>query len=257
MRLPILLLTLAVLLPAQVFGQGAIVGTVTDTPYPTRPRALPLPGVTVTVVSESGPPRSVLTGAEGRYEVTDLPAGTYTLTFTLPGLFAPSREVALVSDGATVTVDATLSVGPIEFRNYVPRGPRFPPSPEVTACLHDGLETSAERQRREQALGAMRLIGDVLTTLRPLGSVPSWEELAQSDVVAGIRAETGARGDIARLVRWGESELLPGWGLAWVKGDDEVQYALIDLNDPCAFALSWQDLSGTTPGRRYRIVPLE
>ena len=58
---------------------GVISGTVTDGDN------RPLPGVTVTLASsDDSPRRSVVTNANGRYEIADLATGTYTVTAELP-----------------------------------------------------------------------------------------------------------------------------------------------------------------------------
>jgi len=56
-------------------ASGVISGTVTDTD--TRP----LPGVTVTLASsDDSLGRSIVTNANGRYEIADLATDTYTVT---------------------------------------------------------------------------------------------------------------------------------------------------------------------------------
>src|SRR5262245_41462268 len=64
---------------AQQFTTGVIQGTVTDT---TGDR---IPGVTVEARHlETNQARTVVSGDDGRYNLLQLPPGTYRVTFTLP-----------------------------------------------------------------------------------------------------------------------------------------------------------------------------
>ena len=86
---------------------GQIVGTVRDA------QERVLPGVTVEVSSPvlSGKVRSTTTDANGQYRISNLPPGTYTVTFTLVAFTTQKREgVALVS-GFTASVNATMILG--------------------------------------------------------------------------------------------------------------------------------------------------
>lgn len=104
------------------------------------------------------------------------------------------------------------------------------------SCLHGNSETAVERQRREEALAAMRLIDGILWTPPILRQEsPRWEEVSESAAVTRLRAQ-GHKG--ALRIRWGTGEPLPGWGLAWVTGRTGSRFALIDLHDPCAFTYS-------------------
>lgn len=69
-----------------------------------------LPGVTVTVVGPTLPqPRSVVTDAAGTYLVPELPAGTYSVAFTLAGYLAMTRDSVVVSPGGRVGLNGTLA----------------------------------------------------------------------------------------------------------------------------------------------------
>jgi hypothetical protein len=124
------------------------------------------------------------------------------------------------------------------------------------ACLHGADETPVEAGRRTEALAAMRMIEDVLSSfpgLRAQG--PAWDELARSSGLERRRNMSGPVGDLARKIRWGASEPLPGWGIAYVPGRGSVRYALTDLRDPCGFTYSSED-PDVIPRNRGRLVPL-
>src|SRR5262245_44234430 len=72
-----------------------------------------LPGTTVTAASPVliERERTVVTDSEGRYVITQLRPGVYTVTFTLPGLSTVVREGIQLSAGFTANVDAELRVG--------------------------------------------------------------------------------------------------------------------------------------------------
>ena len=73
--------------PAIAQTQASIAGTVTDTS-----RAV-LAAVTVEVSSPAlTQVRTVTTDQNGQYRIADLPAGTYTVVFTLPGFATLKRE---------------------------------------------------------------------------------------------------------------------------------------------------------------------
>ena len=72
------------LLPSLAFAQATIAGVVRDT------SAAVLPGVTVEASSPAliEKTRTVVSDGTGQYRITDLPPGSYALTFSLPGFSA-------------------------------------------------------------------------------------------------------------------------------------------------------------------------
>jgi hypothetical protein len=73
----------------------------------------PLPGVTITVALGEQR-RTVVTGADGHFELRNLPAGNYTFIATLPGFRTERRTIQLLE---SVVVDVTMIVGGIGCTN--------------------------------------------------------------------------------------------------------------------------------------------
>src|SRR5215467_5238462 len=72
-----------------------------------------LPGVTVEAASPAliEKVRTVITDAEGRYNIVDLRPGSYAVTFSLTGFSAFKRDGIELTSGFTATVNADLQVG--------------------------------------------------------------------------------------------------------------------------------------------------
>jgi hypothetical protein len=77
-----------------------------------------LPGVTVTAASPVliEQQRIAISDGGGRYAITQLRPGTYSVTFTLPGFSTAVREGIELTTGFIANVDAELNVGGIEER---------------------------------------------------------------------------------------------------------------------------------------------
>jgi hypothetical protein len=75
-----------------------------------------LPGVTVEASSSAliEKVRTGVTDGEGRYNIVNLPPGTYTVTFTLPGFNVFKREGVAITAGFTAAVNADMQVGAVE-----------------------------------------------------------------------------------------------------------------------------------------------
>ena len=98
------------LLTALVWAQaGGIAGVVRDSSGGV------LPGVTVEVTSPAliEKARSTTTDVNGRYQIRDLPAGTYTVTFTLTGFQTYQRPNVVVAADFTANVNAEMKVGSV------------------------------------------------------------------------------------------------------------------------------------------------
>ena len=100
-------LLVVLLLPAAVFAQGSLTGTVRDASGGV------LPGVTVEASSPAliEKVRSAVTDANGQYRIIDLRPGTYTLTFTLNGFNTVRRGDIELTGTQTLTIPVDLRVG--------------------------------------------------------------------------------------------------------------------------------------------------
>jgi hypothetical protein len=58
--------------------------------------------------------RTATTDGNGQYQIVNLPPGTYSVTFTLPGFSTVKRDALQVSVNFTSTVDAEMRVGAVE-----------------------------------------------------------------------------------------------------------------------------------------------
>jgi hypothetical protein len=103
-------LVVALLLPAAVYAQASISGTVKDT------SGAILPGVTVEVASPVliEKVRTAVTDGNGRYQIVDLRPGTYTVTFTLTGFNTAKRDNVALAGSSGIVVDSELRVGALE-----------------------------------------------------------------------------------------------------------------------------------------------
>src|SRR5438552_14017000 len=104
-------LALILLLPLSASAQQAsgIAGVARDT------SGSVLPGVTVETSSPAliEKVRTAVTDGEGRYNVVNLPPGTYTVTFTLPGFSIYRREGIVLTAGLTAAVNTDMQVSTI------------------------------------------------------------------------------------------------------------------------------------------------
>lgn len=99
-----------VLVPAWASAQATMSGTVRDA------SGAVLPGVSV----EASSPvliektRTVVSDGTGQYRMTDLPPGSYVVTFSLSGFTGVKREGLAVSGSGVVPVNVELRVGALE-----------------------------------------------------------------------------------------------------------------------------------------------
>lgn len=97
----LLLVAALALAPYVTWAQGTIQGTVRDE------GGQPLPGANVIIRDTM---LGAATGADGRYTIANVPAGTHVLVASFVG-FAPQQREVTVRSGETVTVDFALRVG--------------------------------------------------------------------------------------------------------------------------------------------------
>src|SRR5258708_2239703 len=99
------LLLVLLAMPAAAQQTGSIQGKVSDVSGGV------LPGVTVEARSDVLPgPRVTVTGADGTFELPQLPPGDYTVTFTLSGM-APATKKVRVQLAEATPANASLAVG--------------------------------------------------------------------------------------------------------------------------------------------------
>src|SRR5690349_1731720 len=107
-----ILVAVVVCMPRAAFAQtGSIAGTARDS------SGGALPGVTVEASSPAliEKVRSTQTDGNGRYQITSLPVGTYTVKFTLQGFSVTTRENVQITSDFTANVVADMKVGAVKI----------------------------------------------------------------------------------------------------------------------------------------------
>ena len=103
-------LACVILWPAIAHAQASLAGVARDT------SGAVLPGVTVEAASSVliEKVRTSVTDGTGQYRIPELPAGTYTVTFTLPGFSTIQRQEVAVSGVGVITINADMRVGSLQ-----------------------------------------------------------------------------------------------------------------------------------------------
>jgi hypothetical protein len=103
----VLLVAVSSLLPAAAYAQASIAGSAKDSSGAT------LPGVTVEAASPVliEKVRTTTTDDRGLFRIVNLPPGSYTVTFQLPGFNQVRREGIELTGSFTATIDAVMAVG--------------------------------------------------------------------------------------------------------------------------------------------------
>ena len=110
------LLVAAVLLFPTLAHAQSLAGTVRDA------SGAVLPGVTVEAASPVliEKVRSAVTDGSGQYRIENLPPGTYTVTYTLPGFNTIKREDVELSGAGVLTINSDMRVGGIQETSSSP-----------------------------------------------------------------------------------------------------------------------------------------
>jgi hypothetical protein len=99
-----------VLVSSSAYAQATLAGTVRDN------SGAVLPGVTVEAASPAliERVRTAVTDGTGQYRITELPPGSYTLTFTLTGFTTVKRQEITVSGSGVIPINVELGVGAVQ-----------------------------------------------------------------------------------------------------------------------------------------------
>ena len=145
-------------------GAGTISGTIEDESGGV------LPGVTVTATNTgTGGTRTAVTNGQGRYEITNLPAGRYDVRGVLPG-FSSDAATVTVAAGGSALVDMSLAIAPLAETVTVTRTEQQL-SAVPTAVAVVGRETIEVGQRRASLDESLRGIPGLLVQNRRSYSV--------------------------------------------------------------------------------------
>src|ERR1051326_8053864 len=167
---PIAALALCVALPAQ--GQrptGAVAGIVTD-----AHSSAPLQGVALEVV---GTRLGGTTGSDGRYRITGIPAGSYTLVARRIG-YASGRRPITVTDNGQATIDFALQASAAMLDQVVVTGTAGAEERRAISNAVATVDLSTEREKPAATsltslLNARAPGVTVGTTSGRIGAVPS------------------------------------------------------------------------------------
>ena len=113
-RLALLAVVVACLLPSLVWAQGASTATITGVAKDSSGAVLP--GVTVEASSPAliEKIRSTVTDDRGQYRLPELRPGLYTVTFTLPGFATFRRDGLELRTNFTAQIDAEMTVSQLQ-----------------------------------------------------------------------------------------------------------------------------------------------
>src|SRR5690242_16900626 len=108
----LIVLAFVLLLPYAALAQqtSAIAGVVRDA------SGAVLPGVTVEAASPIliEKVRNATTDGSGQYRIENLPPGTYSVTYTLPGFTTVKRDGVELSGSGVLTINSEMRVGGIQ-----------------------------------------------------------------------------------------------------------------------------------------------
>ena len=167
------------LFPAAALAQTTLAGMVRDS------SGLVVPGVTVEAASPAliEKVRSAVTDASGQYRITELPPGTYSVTYTLTGFSRVVRDGLMLSGSGVISIDIELRVGGLQ---------------ETITVTGDAPVVDVQSTRRETVLSneAIRTMPATRSYTGILANIPSLMP------TGGVGAETNA-GQINRFTAHG------------------------------------------------------
>lgn len=109
-------------------GTGSVRGVVVD-----GATKSPIQGVVVYAIAQgTGRTREARTDQDGRYEILDLPAGTYSITFSPPGRANAARYESPIAPGRAVTItDGSVAIADsqVTYTVHAPPPPYGAPPP--------------------------------------------------------------------------------------------------------------------------------
>ena len=131
-------IAIILLIPRMALAQATIAGVVRDA------SSAVLPGVRVEVSSPVliDKTRTVTTDTTGQYRITDLPPGSYSMTFSLGGFSSVTQEGLVVSGSGVIPVNAQLRMGTLQET--------------VTVTAHSPI-VDTQSTRREVVLSAQTI----------------------------------------------------------------------------------------------------
>ena len=160
------LLLAGLLVPAVVSAQTTLAGVVRDTSDAV------LPGVTVETASPVliEKVRVAITDGSGQYRITDLPPGTYAVTYSLTGFARVVRDEVVLAGSGVTTINIEMRVGALE---------------ETITVSGETPIVDVQSTRRESVLGT--------EAIRALPSTRSYGGLIAN--VPGLQVGGGGGGD--------------------------------------------------------------
>jgi hypothetical protein len=139
-----------------------------------------------------------------------------------------------------------------------------------TAAAQQCTSLGTATDRRSEALRAVRMFNTaaaaergalVVPSLPRTGSYPTWEKLAGSTVIGTWKTDGGPTGDVARKIRWGADQPLPGWRMHWIASDQGYAFTLTDVRDRCGFSYSSDERGAIVQGLAIdgaaRVLPVD
>ncbi len=170
-----------------------------------------LPGVTVTIESPAlARPAVAVTGADGAYLFSGTPAGTYRMTFSLPGFTPVVREAVSVGAGARADVRVTLELAGLRQTVVVSSFDRttlekIPSARDPWVVINmtpgvvmDGVNVGGSASGQQLTFGARgegagnatwTLEGATITDMAAVGASPMYFDF---DALQELRVSTGA-----------------------------------------------------------------